>query len=156
MAMRTGSGAGKVDQAAQDNLRRMHELDDAWNAQDWETVAEFHADDVAVFWPGGNPPTQGNPDHIAESKEYAKTFPDNRVENRPYKVEFGQGDWTCTVATHSGTFKGPLKMPTGTIQPTGKRFEVEFCTVAHWKNGKIVEEKLFYDLVVVMKQIGAM
>jgi hypothetical protein len=29
--------------------------------------------------------------------------------------------------------------------PTGKSFELEFCTVARWKNGEIVEEKLFYD-----------
>src|SRR5438552_6518293 len=114
MAMRVG----KVDQVVQDNLRRMHELDDAWNAQDWDTVAEFHSHDVTVNWPGGAPPTKGNGNHIAESKEYAKTFPDNRVENRPYQVEFGQEDWTCTIATHTGTFKGPLKMPTSTIQPT--------------------------------------
>lgn len=145
-----------MDQTAQDNLRRMHELDDAWNAKDWETFAEFHADDVSVYWPGGNPATEGLHDHTAESKEYAKTFPDNRVENRPYLVEFGQGDRTCTIAKHTGTFKGPLKLPTGEVQPTGKRFEVDFCTVAQWKDGKIVEEKLFYDLVGVLKQIGAM
>jgi hypothetical protein len=33
---------------------------------------------------------------------------------------------------------------------------VEFCTVAHWKDGEIIEEKLFYDLVRLMKQIGLM
>ncbi|HLE96793.1 MAG TPA: ester cyclase [Candidatus Thermoplasmatota archaeon] len=146
--------AGKVDQLAQDNLRRMHTLDDAWNAQEWDAVAEFHTDDVAVFWPGGNPPTKGGHNHIEEAKAYAKTFPDNRVENNPYKVEFAQGEWTCTVARHTGTFKGPMKTPQGVIQPTGKKFDVEFCTVAHWKDGKIVEEKLFYDLVGVMKQLG--
>ena len=42
------------------------------------------------------------------------------------------------------------------ISPTNKKFKVEFCTVAHWKDGKIVEEKLFYDLVGLMKQIGLM
>jgi hypothetical protein len=33
---------------------------------------------------------------------------------------------------------------------------VEFCTVALWKNGEIIEEKLFYDLVGLLKQIGVM
>ena len=42
------------------------------------------------------------------------------------------------------------------IQPTDKKFQTEFCTVAAWKNGKITEERLFYDLVGVMTQIGAM
>jgi hypothetical protein len=39
---------------------------------------------------------------------------------------------------------------------TNKKFHSEFCTVAHWMNGEIVEEKLFYDLVGVMKQLGLM
>jgi hypothetical protein len=28
---------------------------------------------------------------------------------------------------------------------TNKPFELEFCTIARWKDGEIVEEKLFYD-----------
>ena len=41
------------------------------------------------------------------------------------------------------------------IQPTNKKFHLEFCTVAQWKNGKILEERLFYDQVGMLKQIGA-
>jgi ketosteroid isomerase-like protein len=45
--------------------------------------------------------------------------------------------------------------PGGTeIPPTGKSFEVDFCTVAHWEDGEIVEENLFYDVVGLMSQIG--
>ena len=45
--------------------------------------------------------------------------------------------------------------PGGTeIPPTGKSFEVDFCTVAGWDNGEIVEENLFYDVVGLMSQIG--
>ncbi len=40
------------------------------------------------------------------------------------------------------------------ITPTNKKFQVEFCTVAHWRNGQIVEENLFYDQVGMMKQLG--
>jgi hypothetical protein len=32
----------------------------------------------------------------------------------------------------------------------------EFRTVAHWKNGEIIEEKLFYDLAGLLNQIGVM
>jgi len=42
------------------------------------------------------------------------------------------------------------------IPATNKTFEVEFCTVAHWKDGQIIEEKLFYDLVGLLRQIGLM
>ncbi len=40
------------------------------------------------------------------------------------------------------------------IPPTGKSFDVDFCTVGHWKNGQMVEEYLFYDVVTFMQQIG--
>lgn len=70
---------------------------------------------------------------------------------------FGQGDWTCSVADFTGTFRGPMTGSDGKeIPPTGKKFKVEFCTVAHWKNGEIVEEKLFYDKISMMQQIGLM
>lgn len=51
---------------------------------------------------------------------------------------------------------GPMKQPDGTEIPlTGKSFEVDLCTVAHWDdNGQIIEENLFYDLVTFMRQIG--
>ena len=29
----------------------MKTLDDAWNAQDWETFSQRHMDDVIVRWP---------------------------------------------------------------------------------------------------------
>ncbi|WP_231929409.1 ester cyclase [Micromonospora inositola] len=31
---------------------------------------------------------------------------------------------------------------------------MDFCTVARWVDGKILEENLFYDLTTFMKQIG--
>ena len=75
--------------------------------------------------------------------------------NRPYKIFFAKGDNTCSVADFTGTFKGSMKDAGGkTIQPTNKKFHLEFCTVATWKNGKITEERLFYDLVGMLKQIG--
>src|SRR3569832_2853848 len=126
------------------NMLLMKTLDDAWNAQDWETFKKRHAEKVAVYWPGKPEPTRGQRPHEAESVEFFKTFPDNHIENNPYKVLFGQGDWTCSIAKFTGTMKGPMKTPDGNvIPPTNKSFEVEFCTVAHWNdNGEIVEEKL--------------
>lgn len=61
----------------------------------------------------------------------------------------------CTVADWTVTMKGPMKGADGKIiQPTGKTAKLEFCTVATWKNGEIVEERLFYDVVGFMQQLG--
>lgn len=138
------------------NMELMKTLDDAWNSQHWETFKKRHDENVTVYWPGKPEPTRGRHAHEEEAKEFFKTFPDNTVHNDPYMILFGQGDYTCSVAKFTGTMKGPMKGLDGkTIPPTNKRFEVEFCTVAHWdENGEILEEKLFYDLIGLLQQIG--
>ncbi|HEY7066097.1 MAG TPA: ester cyclase [Chloroflexota bacterium] len=139
----------------EENMQLMQTLDDAWNAQDWDTFEQRHAVDTAVYWPGQPEPTRGVQNHRAESIEFFKTFPDNRLVNRPYKILFAQGDYTCSVAEFTGTMKGPMKGADGKmIPPTNKSFKLEFCTIAKWENGKIVEERLFYDLVGMLRQIG--
>ena len=137
------------------NMELMQTLDDAWNAQDWDTFDERHRHDVVVRWPG-QPPTNGIHDHRAEAIELFKTFPDNRVQNRPYKVFFASGDWTCSISRFTGTMTGPMKAPDGSeIPPTGKAFDVDFYTVARWDpDGQIIEENLMYDLVTFMQQVG--
>jgi hypothetical protein len=135
-------------------------LDDAWNKQDWPVFRKRHSEDTAVYWPGQPDPTRTRRNHEAEAKEFFKTFPDNHLINRPYKILLAdeKGNHTCSVADFFGTMNGPMKGADGKmIPPTNKSFHVEFCTVATWNEaGEITEERLFYDLVGVMKQIGLM
>jgi ketosteroid isomerase-like protein len=143
-----------VSSTEEQNMQLMQTLDDAWNAQDVEVFRQRHKPDVIVRWPG-KPPTHGIEDHVQESIEFWQTFPDQHLDNRPYRVFFASGNWTCSIAHFTGTMTGPMKGPDGEeIPPTGKSFEVDFCTVALWDNGQIVEENLMYDLVTFMKQIG--
>jgi len=138
----------------EENLRLMQTLDNAWNAKDWETFMKRHSENVAVYWPGQPEPTRGRHAHHSESVEFFKAF-DNHLDNNPYKILFGYGDYTCSVARWTGKNIGPFMGPDGRIIPaTNKKFELEFCTVAQWKNNEIVEEKLFYDLVGLLKQLG--
>jgi hypothetical protein len=137
------------------NMELMQTLDDAWNAQDWETFEVRHSADCVIRWTGQPDATRGRHDHRAESEAMFIPFPDNKVGNRPYKTLFAGDDWTCSIALFTGTMTGPMKAPDGTeIGATGKSFSVDFCTVAHWQNAEIVEENLFYDVGSMMKQIG--
>ena len=54
----------------------------------------------------------------------------------------------------TGTHKGPMTSESKKIPPTNKKFQVDFCTLAHWKNGQIDEKNLFYDNIGMMKQLG--
>ena len=142
--------------AGTENTERMMQLDKAWNTQDWDTFERFHSADTAVHWPAQPGPTRGRADHKAEAIEFFKTFPDNHLD-LPYKVLFGEGDMTCSIARFTGTMTGPMKNADGSeTPPTNKKFDIEFCTVAKWRDGEITEEKLFYDVVGMMKQIGLM
>jgi predicted ester cyclase len=137
------------------NLRLMKTLDDAWNAQDWDTFKRRHTEYVVVKWPGQSEPTRGLNAHQNEGVQMFKTFPDNHAQNNPYKVLFGQGEWTCSIAVFTGTHKGPMLTVGGRmIPPTNRKFQVDFCTVAHWKNDQIDEENLFYDQTGMMSQLG--
>lgn len=69
---------------------------------------------------------------MEEAVDFFRTFPDQRLENRPYKVFFASGDWTCSIARFRGTMTEPMKTPDGKdIPPTGKTFDIDFYTVAH-------------------------
>ncbi|MGZ7202798.1 MAG: ester cyclase [Halobacteriota archaeon] len=141
---------------AQKNMQLMQTLDDAWNTQDWDTFNKRHAEDVAVYWPGQSKPTRGRKAHEKDAKQFFKTFPDNHVGNRPYKILFAQGDYTCSVADFTGTMKGPLTTAhREIIFPSNKSFNVELCMVACWNDaGEILAEKLFYDVATMMKQLS--
>ena len=137
------------------NMELMQTLDDAWNSQDVEIFRKRHKPNVIVRWPGKTTPTVGIEDHTAESIEFWKTFPNQRLDNHPYRIFFASGDYTCSVARFTGTMTGSMKAPDGReIPPTGKPFEIDFYTVAQWDKDQIVEENLMYDLVTFMKQIG--
>lgn len=142
--------------SADSNLDRMKTLDDAWNAQDWGVFRKRHSADTTVFWPGQPEPTRGRDAHQAESEAFFKSI-ENHLDNNPYKVMFASGDWTCTIARWTGRMIGPLRGLDGQMHPaTNKTFELEFCTVARWKDGEIVEEKLFYDQVGFLRQIDVL
>ena len=77
------------------------------------------------------------------------------IDNGPYSLVFGQGDWTCAVSRLTGTTNDSMGGLNGnTIQPTGLEFEIEVCVVTCSKQGEVVEQKVFYDLVGMQRQIG--
>ena len=134
----------------------MKTLDDAWNARDWEMFRKRHSADTSVHWPGQPNPTRGREAHQAESEAFFRSI-ENQLENNPYRVMIASGDCTHPIAKRKGKMVGPWTGLDGQVHPpTGKTFELEFCTVARWKDGEIVEENLFYDQVGFLRQIGVL
>ena len=77
------------------------------------------------------------------------------IDNGPHPLVFGQGDWRCAVSRLTGTTNDSMGgLNENMIEPTSQKFEIEVCVVTCSKNGEIVEQKVFYDLVGMQKQIG--
>lgn len=157
-----------------DVIKRLHRFDqldfDAFSKQDWKLFDEIHCPDVVVKFPDGHE-THGIKKHQEDMIAMFGPTPDLRISAHP--VSFGAdewsaatpdkrtsaetlvpGEWTSTVGIMEGTFTQPMKIGDKVIQPTGKKLKIPMSTVAHWKNGCIAEEMLFWDNAAYMQQLG--
>jgi len=135
------------------NIKTFDELDFVvFTNQEWTRLHESHSKDVKVNWPDGHS-TNGIEKHIEDLKALFEYAPDTNIKVHP--VKFGSGEWTSVIGVMAGTFTKPMPIGDGKfIQPTGKKFSINMCTVGHWKDGVMIEEWLFWDSATYMKQMG--
>ncbi len=83
---------------------------------------------------------------------FKQAFPDLHWEFR----EFIEGtDIVVVEAVFLGTNTEPMVGPTGTTLPaTGKRVELPICDIWKVRNGRIVENRIYYDQVTFLTQLG--
>lgn len=132
------------------NMRQMQVTDDAYNALDFSRFN--HRDDTVVYMPGGREFDMVQ--HVQDMRNIYATYPDSSVSNHPYKLTFGDGNWTIAVSDLTGTNTGPIQGPTGWRGPTGRRVNYEFMTAAYWEDGRIVREHIWMDLITLQRQLG--
>jgi len=121
--------------------------------QKWDKFNHSHADDIKVYYPDGFITEGLYPQHIDMLTPMFVFAPDTKIEQHP--VKFGSGDWTTVIGVMEGTFSKPMPIGGGkTIPPTNKKFKLAMATIGHWKDGKMIEEYLFWDNQSFMKQIG--
>ena len=135
------------------HLVRFDSLDfDVYSHAKWDLLNVSHDENIVVNYPDGHQTTDIKT-HIDELKPMFVFAPDTRIIEHP--VRFGSGDYTCVTGYILGTFTKPMPIGNGkTIPPTGKSFKLPMCTVGHWKNGRMIEESLYWDNQAFMKQIG--
>jgi hypothetical protein len=135
------------------NLATFDELDFVvFSNQEWTRLHESHSKDVKVNWPDGHS-TNGIERHIEDLKAMFVYAPDTSIKVHP--IKFGSGEYTSVIGVMTGTFTKPMPIGDGKfIQPTGRKFSINMCTVGHWKDGVMIEEWLFWDNATYMRQIG--
>jgi ketosteroid isomerase-like protein len=136
-------------------LLLMKEGDDAFNRRDAAAMNAAHHPDMVAHVMGSTEPIRGREAHAATMAAMFRAFPDVRVHNDPYPIQFGDGEWITVVTTTTGTFTGEMELPDGNVIPgTGKAFELAFTTTAKWEDDQLVEEYVFWDSALMAQQIG--
>lgn len=136
-------------------LALMKHGDDAFNRRDKAAMDAAHHPEMVAHITGNAEPLHGREAHAAAMDAMFRAFPDVHIENDPYPLQFGQGDWMTVVTKASGTFAGELALPDGTvIRGTGKSFSLTFSTTARWEGDQLVQEYVFWDSALMAQQIG--
>jgi ketosteroid isomerase-like protein len=136
-------------------LALMKKGDDAFNARDVAAMKAVHHPDMIAHVTGNAQPIYGRAEHSAAMESFVRMFPDVRVENDPYPIQFGSGDWTVVVSRVTGTFTGEMMLPDGSVvPPNGKAFDVEFVQTVKWEGDQIIEIAAFWDAARQASQLG--
>ena len=114
---------------AKANLDRFDQLDfEAWDNRNWTLFQEIHSPDVLVVDFNGNV-TKGIEQHLQWANKSIASTP-RTILAHPIKI--AAGNWAAVTSN---------SMRTDLL--TGESFNSTMVTVAHWKDGKILEEYLF-------------
>lgn len=131
--------------SVEDNIRQMQLADDACNNQDFSRFN--HHEDTIVYMPG---------ELKFDMAQYVQgmlvdfaAFLLQQVDNHPYPLSIGEGDWTVALTGVSGTNIGPIQEPSGWRSGTGRDINYDVCTFAKWKRGKITTEHLWMDTITL-------
>lgn len=121
-----------------------------YNAGDLDGVMALYADDAV----------QGMPDGTFKGREAIRQRLAMELAACPDVVHsvrsfVSDGDFFADEWTFAATHTGPFVMPDGTeVPPTGKRLEVKGMEVVALRDGKIVLNTLYYDMLSVVAQMG--
>ena len=125
---------------------------DAFNNGDWERLQAGLAADARYHEFASQRKVEG-PEKIVELfKGWKTAFPDAAGT---VTSAVGSGDTAALEVTWKGTHTGPLETAEGTIPASGKRQETPAAIVFTFEGGKIKESRQYFDLMTLLKQIGA-
>jgi steroid delta-isomerase-like uncharacterized protein len=136
---------------AESMIKIAREQVDAFNAGDWERLQAGLAADARYDELATQRKVEG-PEKIVELfKGWKTAFPD-AVGTVTSAV--GSGNMAVLEVTWKGTHTGPLVTADGTIPASGKRQETPGAIVFTFEGGKIKEDRQYFDLMTLLKQIG--
>jgi steroid delta-isomerase-like uncharacterized protein len=136
-----------------DNARLARVFYESWNERDFDRGAELVAEDAQQVMVGSGERFVGPDGARQAARMWADAFPDGRVE---IESLIDAGDRVVVEFVGRGTQTGPLVSPMGEIPPTGRKVELRLCDVYEFRNGKVQEQRTYFDTGSLMQQLGLM
>ena len=93
----------------------------------------------------------GADEYVKVVQKWKRAFPDLKAK---ILHEVASGDIVVAEVEWEGTHTGPFEGPFGTIAATNKKGRVQGVLVFTMKNGKIIENHHYFDLMTVLTQLG--
>ena len=84
-------------------------------------------------------------------KGFKQSFPDLQFETRTVAES---GEFVMVEGVFTGTNNGSMSGPGGTMPPTGKSVSLPFVDVWKIQNDKITENRIYYDQLSFLGQLG--
>jgi predicted ester cyclase len=131
------------------NKRIIRRVEEAWQADDWETLDELFAPDMVShaavpFLPSG--PKGWKTAH----RQMRRAVPDRRVTIEDMVAESDRVAVRCRMV---GTNLGGL--PWADVEPNGNRIDMEWISIYRIEGGKVAEHWAINDMLKLVQQIGA-
>lgn len=122
-------------------------LTELWNTGKLELVAQLYHEGAERSDPNQPQPIRGTQQIADYVVEVRTGFPDFTIE---ITRQIGEGEqvvreWTCT-GTHNGVFQG--------IPATGRRVVISGVSLQRMQDGKITEERVYFDRLALLTQLG--
>ena len=88
---------------------------------------------------------------IAFATGFKQAFPDLHWEMQEFIEDT---DTVVVEGVFLGTNTGPMVGPWGSLPATGRRVKLPFCDIWKVRNGRIIENRIYYDQVTFLGQLG--
>jgi steroid delta-isomerase-like uncharacterized protein len=136
----------------QDNARIARSVHDAWNAREFDRLADLMAPDGEILLVGSGTSFRGADGAREFARMWADGFPDGQVQ---IKKAFAEGENVTVEYTGRGTHTGTLNSPAGELPATGRSVTLELCDVFEIRDGKIRSLRSYFDSASLLTQLGA-
>ena len=134
---------------SQDVQHILDSVVELWNTGNADIAKRIYTDDCARIDPNVPADTRGGAGIARYVAEVRSAYPDFRLE---ILDSLAQDDrlavhWVVT-GTHKGDFRG--------IAPTGKQIRITGVTLARIKDGKLAEDRVYFDRMTMFEQLGVL